>query len=79
MCGMLFVMTGFALEFLDDNPLREAVLRGDSSRGCIRIYRLYCNREFTSSLEEFLTVLWLTSSMEACKKADLYPGYLGLS
>ncbi|EFO54843.1 conserved hypothetical protein [Streptococcus infantis SK1302] len=34
--ALVFVLTGFSSsEFLDDNPLREAVFRGDSSRGCI--------------------------------------------
>ena len=54
--ALVFVMTGFSSsEFLDDNPLREAVLG-------------------VTPLEEFDMDRALADfSMEACKKADLYP------
>ena len=54
--ALLFVMTGFSSsEFLDDNPLREAVLG-------------------VTPLEEFdMDKALKDFSMEACKKADLYP------
>jgi len=54
--ALIFVLTGFSSsEFLDDNPLREAVL-GVTALESFDMHR---------ALEDF--------SMEACKKADLYP------
>lgn len=39
---LLFVMTGFSSsEFMDDAPLREAVLGVNSFRKCIRVCSLY--------------------------------------
>ena len=39
---LLFVMTGFSSsEFMDDDPLREAVLGVNSFRKCIRVCSLY--------------------------------------
>ena len=40
--ALLFVMTGFSSsEFMDDDPLREAVLGVNSFRKCIRVCSLY--------------------------------------
>ena len=40
--ALLFIMTGFSSsEFMDDDPLREAVLGVNSFRKCIRVCSLY--------------------------------------
>ena len=40
--ALLFVMAGFSSsEFMDDDPLREAVLGVNSFRKCIRVCSLY--------------------------------------
>ena len=75
---LLFVMTGFSSsEFLDDNPLREAVL-GVTSLEDVSEYIAYTEKSriaaISQALEEFDMDKTLKDfSMEACKKADLYP------
>lgn len=76
--ALLFVMTGFSSsEFLDDNPLREAVL-GVSPLEDVSEYIAYTEksriRAISQALEEFdMDKALKDFSMEACKKADLYP------
>ena len=82
--ALLFVMTGFnSSEFMDDDPLREAVL-GVTSLENVSEYIAYTEHskiaEIVQALENFDMDRALANfSMEACKKADLYPdiwGYL---
>ena len=75
---LVFVMTGFSSsEFLNDNPLREAVLgvtaledvseyiaNTEKSR-IAAISQAFEECDMDKALKDF--------SMEACKKADLYP------
>ena len=76
--ALLFVMTGFSSsEFMDDDPLREAVL-GVTSLENVSEYVAYTEHskiaEIVQALENFDMDRALADfSMEACKKADLYP------
>ena len=76
--ALLFVMTGFSSsEFLDDNPLREAVL-GVTPLEDVSEYIAYTEKSriaaISQALEEFdMDRAMANFSMEACKKADLYP------
>lgn len=76
--ALLFVMTGFSSsEFLDDNPLREAVL-GVTPLEDVSEYIAYTEKSriaaIRQALEEFdMDSAMANFSMEACKKADLYP------
>ena len=76
--ALLFVMTGFSSsEFLDDNPLREAVL-GVTPLEDVSEYIAYTEKSriaaISQALEEFdMDSAMANFSMEACKKADLYP------
>ena len=76
--ALLFVMTGFSSsEFLDDNPLREAVL-GVTSLEDVSDYIAYTEKSriaaISQALESFdIDRAMADFSMEACKKADLYP------
>ena len=76
--ALVFVMTGFSSsEFLDDNPLREAVL-GVTPLEEVSEYIAYTEKnkiaEIVKALESFDMHRALADfSMEACKKADLYP------
>ena len=76
--ALLFVMTGFSSsEFMDDSPLREAVL-GVTPLENVSEYIAYTEHskiaEIVQALENFDMDRALADfSMEACKKADLYP------
>ena len=76
--ALLFVMTGFSSsEFLDDNPLREAVL-GVTPLEDVSEYIAYTEKSriaaISQALESFdMDRAMANFSMEACKKADLYP------
>ena len=76
--ALVFVLTGFSSsEFLDDNPLREAVL-GVTPLEDVSEYIAYTEKSriaaISQALEEFDMDKALNDfSMEACKKADLYP------
>lgn len=76
--ALLFVMTGFSSsEFLDDNPLREAVL-GVTPLEDVSEYIAYTEKSriaaISQALEEFdMDKALKDFSIEACKKADLYP------
>ncbi|MBZ2111366.1 YfbM family protein [Streptococcus infantis] len=76
--ALVFVMTGFSSsEFLDDNPLREAVLGGTPLED-VSEYIAYTEKnkiaEIVEALESFdMERAMADFSMEACKKADLYP------
>lgn len=76
--ALLFVMTGFSSsEFLEDNPLREAVL-GVTPLEDVSEYIAYTEKSriaaISQALEEFdMDSAMANFSMEACKKADLYP------
>lgn len=76
--ALLFVMTGFSSsEFMDDEPLREAVL-GVTPLENVSEYIAYTEHskiaEIVQALENFDMDRALANfSMEACKKADLYP------
>ena len=76
--ALLFVMTGFSSsEFMDDDPLREAVL-GVTSLENVSEYIAYTEHskiaEIVQALENFDMDRALANfSMEACKKAELYP------
>ena len=76
--ALVFVLTGFSSsEFLDDNPLREAVL-GVTPLEDVSEYIAYTEKnriaEIVEALESFDMGRAMTDfSMEACKKADLYP------
>ena len=76
--ALLFVMTGFSSsEFLDDNPLREAGL-GVTPLEEVSEYIAYTEKnkiaEIVEALESFdMDGALIDFSMEACKKADLYP------
>ena len=75
---LVFVMTGFSSsEFLDDNPLGEAVL-GVTPLEDVSEYLAYTEKnriaEIVEALESFdMDRAMANFSMEACKKADLYP------
>ena len=75
---LVFVMTGFSSsEFLDDNPLREAVL-GVTPLEDVSDYIAYTEKSriaaISQALEEFdMDKALKDFSMKACKKADLYP------
>lgn len=75
---LLFVMTGFSSsEFMDDDPLREAVL-GVTPLENVSEYIAYTEHskiaEIVQALENFDMDRALANfSMETCKKADLYP------
>ena len=75
---LVFVMTGFSSsEFLDDNPLREAVL-GVTPLEDVSEYIAYTEKSriaaIRQALEEFdMDSAMANFSMKACKKADLYP------
>ena len=76
--ALLFVMTGFSSsEFMDDDPLREAVL-GVTHLENVSEYVAYTEHskiaKIVQALENFDMDRALADfSMEACKKADLYP------
>ena len=76
--ALVFVLTGFSSsEFLDDNPLREAVL-GVTPLEDVSEYIAYTEKTriaaISQALEEFdMDKALKDFSMEACKKADLYP------
>ena len=76
--ALVFVMTGFSSsEFLDDNPLREAVL-GVTPLEDVSEYIAYTEKSriaaISQALESFdMDRAMADFSMEACKKADLYP------
>ena len=76
--ALVFVLTGFSSsEFLDDNPLREAVL-GVTPLEDVSEYIAYTEKtkiaEIVEALESFdIDRAMADFSMEACKKADLYP------
>lgn len=76
--ALLFVMTGFSSsEFMDDDPLREAVL-GVTPLENVSEYMAYTEyskiAEIVQALENFDMDRALADfSMEACKKAELYP------
>ena len=76
--ALVFVMTGFSSsEFLDDNPLREAVL-GVTPLEDVSEYIAYTEKSriaaISQALEEFdMDKALKNFSMGACKKADLYP------
>ena len=76
--ALLFVMTGFSSsEFMDDDPFREAVL-GVTPLEDVSEYVAYTEHskiaEIVQALENFDMDRALADfSMEACKKADLYP------
>ena len=76
--ALVFVLTGFSSsEFLDDNPLREAVL-GVTPLEDVSEYIAYTEKTriaaISQALEEFdMDKALKNFSMEACKKADLYP------
>ena len=76
--ALLFVMTGFSSsEFMDDDPLREAVL-GVTPLENVSEYIASTEHskiaEIVQALENFDMDRALADfSMEACKKADLYP------
>ena len=76
--ALLFVMTGFSSsEFMDDNPLREAVL-GVTPLEDVSEYIAYTEKSriaaISQALESFdIDRAMANFSMEACKKADLYP------
>ena len=76
--ALVFVLTGFSSsEFLDDNPLREAVL-GVTPLEDVSEYIAYTEKSriaaIGQALEEFdMDSAMANFSMKACKKADLYP------
>ena len=76
--ALVFVLTGFSSsEFLDDNLLREAVL-GVTPLEDVSEYIAYTEKtkiaEIVEALESFdMERAMADFSMEACKKADLYP------
>ena len=76
--ALVFVLTGFSSsEFLDDNPLREAVL-GVTPLEDVSEYMAYTEKSrivaISQALEEFdMDSAMANFSMEACKKAELYP------
>ena len=76
--ALLFVMTGFSSsEFMDDDPLREAVL-GVTPLENVSEYIAYTEKskiaEIVQALENFdMDRAMADFSMEACKKAELYP------
>ena len=78
--ALVFVMTGFSSsEFLDDNPLREAVL-GVTPLEDVSDYIAYTEKSriaaISQALESFdIDRAMADFSMEACKKADLYPNF----
>ena len=75
---LVFVMTGFSSsEFLDDNPLREAVL-GVTPLEDVSEYIAYTEKNKIAEIVEVLESFDMNRAMtdfcmEACKKADLYP------
>ena len=75
---LVFVMTVFSSsEFLDDNPLREAVL-GVTPLEDVSDYIAYTEKnkiaDIVEALESFdMDRAMADFSMEACKNADLYP------
>ena len=76
--ALVFVMTGFSSsEFLDDNPLREAVL-GVTPLEDVSDYIAYTEKSRIAAISQALESIDIDRamadfSMEACKKADLYP------
>ena len=76
--ALVFVMTGFSSsEFMDDEPLREAVL-GVTPLEDVSEYIAYTEKSriaaISQALESFdIDRAMADFSMEACKKADLYP------
>lgn len=76
--ALVFFLTGFSSsEFFDENPLREAVL-GMTPLEEVSVYIAYTEKnkiaEIVEDLESFDMDRAMTDfSMEACKKADLYP------
>ncbi|KXT99475.1 hypothetical protein SORDD30_00595 [Streptococcus oralis] len=75
---LLFVMTGFSSsEFIDDDPLREAVL-GVTPLENVSEYIAYTEHSKITEIVQALENVDMDKaladfSMEACKKADLYP------
>ncbi len=76
--ALVFFLTGFSSsEFFDENPLREAVL-GMTPLEEVSVYIAYTEKnkiaEIVEDLESFdMDRAMPDFSMEACKKADLYP------
>ena len=76
--ALVFVLTGFSSsEFLDDNPLREAVL-GVTPLEDVSEYIAYTEKTRIAAISQALEEVDMDKalkdfSMEACKKADLYP------
>ena len=76
--ALVFVLTGFSSsEFLDDNPLREAVL-GVTPLEDVSDYIAYTEKSRIAAISQALESIDIDRamadfSMEACKKADLYP------
>ena len=76
--ALLFVMTGFSSsEFMDDDPLREAVL-GVTPLENVSEYIAYTEKskiaEIVQALENFdMDRAMADFSMETCKNAELYP------
>ena len=76
--ALLFVMTGFSSsEFMDDDPLREAVL-GVTPLENVSEYIAYTEHSKITEIVQALENVDMDKaladfSMEACKKADLYP------
>ena len=76
--ALLFVMTGFSSsEFMDDDPLREAVL-GVTPLENVSEYVAYTEHSKITEIVQALENVDMDKaladfSMEACKKADLYP------
>ena len=75
---LLSVMTGFSSsEFMDDDPLREAVL-GVTPLENVSEYIAYTEHSKITEIVQALENVDMDKaladfSMEACKKADLYP------
>ena len=76
--ALLFVMTGFSSsEFMDDDPLREAVL-GVTPLENVSEYIAYTEHSKITEIVQALENVDMDKaladfSMEACRKADLYP------
>ncbi len=67
--------------FWTDNLLREVVFQVTPLED-VSEYIAYTENRELHTIKLFRRMIWTRLkdfSMEACKKADLYPGYLGLS
>ena len=76
--ALVFIMTGFSSsEFMDDEPLREAVL-GVTPLEDVSEYIAYTEKSRIAAISQALEAFDMDKalkdfSMEVCKKADLYP------